>query len=221
MQKEADGIIALMENKKQEIISGITFTKGTLCQKEVVIAVCGIGKVFAAMCTQTMILKYKPDIIINEGVAGALAPDLNIFDIAVATDLVQHDMDTTALGDEKGLISGINIVKIPTDIVLTHQAKVAVKRAGFNYKEGTIVSGDQFIASEEKKWELVKTFGAIACEMEGAAVAQVCYVNNVRFIVIRAISDGANNTADISYPEFLEKATKNAVEVIKELVEVI
>ena len=115
MHIEVETIKALMENKTVEKISGVEYVKGTLHGKEIVAAVCGIGKVAAAMCTQTMILKYSPDCIINTGVGGSLSTKLAIGDIAVAESLVQHDMDTSPLGDPIGLISGINIVNIPAD----------------------------------------------------------------------------------------------------------
>ena len=111
MEKEANGIINAMDDKKAEIISGVTFTKGKIYGKDCVVAVCGIGKVFAALCAQSMILKYSPVLIINCGVAGGLDSRLGICDIALSSSLVQHDMDTSALGDPKGMISGINIVR--------------------------------------------------------------------------------------------------------------
>ena len=115
MNKEACGIIERMTEVTTEEISRVTFNKGKINGKDCVVAVCGIGKVFAALCAQTMILRYSPSLIINTGVAGGLDKTLKVCDIAVATSLVQHDMDTSPLGDPKGLISGINIVNIPTD----------------------------------------------------------------------------------------------------------
>ena len=115
MKIEIEALNAQMENRQTKTVSGIEFTSGTLCGREVVTAVCGIGKVFAAMCAQTMILLYSPDRIINTGVAGSLSTKLNIGDIAVSDFVVEHDMDTSPLGDPVGMISGINIVDIPAD----------------------------------------------------------------------------------------------------------
>ena len=115
MSIEINALNAEMENREERIVSGIKFTCGTLRGREVVTAVCGIGKVFAAMCAQTMILLYSPDRIINTGVAGSLSAELGIGDIAVSDYVIEHDMDTSPLGDPVGMISGINIVDIPAD----------------------------------------------------------------------------------------------------------
>ena len=221
METEVNGIIALMENPIQKIISGITFTKGKIHGKDVVCAISGIGKVFAAMCAQTMILNFGATRIIHQGVAGSLSEHLNVFDIAIAKSLVQHDMDTTAIGDEIGLISGINIVYLPCDESLIEIAERAIKELNLNSYKGVIASGDQFIASKEKKEEIKKNFSAIACEMEGGAVAQVCYVNKIPCLVIRAISDSADGKATVDYPEFVKKAAENSIKVIDTIIKYI
>lgn len=218
MESEVMGIIALMENTEEKTISGIKFTTGTIHKKQVVTAISGIGKVFAAMCAQTMILEFKADFIVHQGVAGSLSDNLNVFDIAVAKSLVQHDMDTTAIGDEIGLISGINIVNLPCDEKMVETAVKVIKDLGLNLETGVIASGDQFVASKEKKDEIKKNFGAIACEMEGGAVAQVCYVNKVPCLVIRAISDSADGKATVDYPEFVKQAAKNSIKVLDNLI---
>ncbi len=204
----------MLENRKSETISGVEFMRGTIHQKEVVLAVCGVGKVFASICAQTMILKYAPDLIINTGVAGTLSDKLSIGDVAVASDVVQHDMDTSPLGDPVGLISGINVVHFPTDpgTVCAFEAILADKK--INYLTGTIASGDQFLASPEVKKRIVENFSAIAGEMEGGAIGHVCYVNNVPFCVLRAISDCADGSGAENYFEFLEKAAQAAVSVM-------
>ena len=176
MHIEVETIKSLMENKTAEKIGGVEFVKGTLHGKDIVAAVCGIGKVAAAMCTQIMILKYAPDRIINTGVGGSLSTKLAIGDIAVAESLVQHDMDTSPLGDPVGLISGLNMVNIPAD---KEAAEVLLKGIetleNIKGMRGVIASGDQFIASDEKKKFITDNFDAIVCEMEGASIAQVCY----------------------------------------------
>ena len=189
MKIEADAIRDTIENSETETVSGIEFVRGTLHGKEVVLAVCGIGKVFAAICAEAMILRYKPDLLINSGVAGTLTPDLSIGDIAVAVSLVQHDMDTSPLGDPVGMISGINKTYFETDRAAVDGLCAAAARIGAKTLCGTIASGDQFLADPAKKRQIAETFGAAACEMEGAAIAQVAYVNRTPFAVLRAISD--------------------------------
>ncbi len=216
MHIEVETIKSLMENKTAEKISGVEYVKGTLHGKEIVIAVCGIGKVAAAMCTQTMILKYSPECIINTGVGGSLSTALAIGDIAVAESLVQHDMDTSPLGDPIGLISGINIVNIPADKEVANLLSEGIESLE-NVKglSGVIASGDQFIASEEKKKFITENFGAIVCEMEGASIAQVCYTNGVPFGVVRAVSDCADGSSHMDYGEFLPIAAANAAKLIE------
>jgi adenosylhomocysteine nucleosidase len=184
-----------------------------------VLAVCGIGKVFAALAAQTAILKYSPALLINTGVAGALAPDLSIGDITVAESLCQHDMDTSPLGDPVGLVSGINVVHFPADIVAVEFISAAAKCLGINQVQGTIASGDQFIASREKKNYIRDNFSAIACEMEGAAIGHVCYVNKTPFAVIRAISDTADDSSHMDYGEFLKLAAERSFKVVTKFIE--
>ena len=178
------------------------------------VAVCGIGKVFAGMCTQTMILMFHPEVILNVGVAGTLTKELNIADIAVARQLVEHDMDTSPLGDPLGLISGINIVEIPCDSKVIETVKNCVDQLHIHSICGTIASGDQFVVDSARKQFIVDQFHGIACEMEGAAVGQVCYVNQTPFCVIRAISDSADEQSHMDYPEFVKIAAAHSAEVI-------
>lgn len=221
MKCETEALCAMLEGTSSETVSGICYTSGTLCGREVVIATCGIGKVFAAVCAQTMILKYSPDIIINTGVAGSLSDGLSVCDVAVSRDVVQHDMDTSPLGDPIGLISGINIVNIPASEQLCAAVLSAATDCGIKALPGTIASGDVFVAEREKKEYIKKNFGAIACEMEGASIGQVCYVNSVPFVVIRAISDGGDEDAAMSYDKFVIKASENSVKLLLRLFETI
>lgn len=215
MKIELDGISAAMEIDDKKTISGIEFVFGTLCGKKIVCAVCGIGKVFAAVCTEAMILNYSPELIVNSGVAGGLSKTLSVCDAVVASSLVQHDMDTSPLGDPVGLISGINIVNIPCDEGAALLLKECTDALGFHCETGVIASGDQFVASKEKKDFIVNNFSAVACEMEGASVGHVCYINKVKCVVLRAISDGGNDEAVLDYPTFVKKAAHNSCEIIK------
>ncbi len=218
MGVEVSALADLLENKKSETISGVEYLSGTIFGRDVVLAVCGIGKVFAAICAQTMILKYNPEIIINTGVAGTLSEELSIGDIAISDFVVQHDMDTSPLGDPVGLLSGINIVKIPSDEKIYKKIESAVKKTNTNYRIGAIASGDQFLASNEVKKRIVDNFGAIAGEMEGGSIGHVCYVNKIPFCVLRAISDCADGSGAENYMEFLNKAAENAVNVMKNFI---
>ena len=215
MDVEMKSLRSYMENTETEVISGIRFVRGTLEGKDVVTAVCGIGKVFAALCAQTMILHYQPQAIINTGVAGTLTDALTIGSIAVSSAVVQHDMDTSPLGDPVGLISGINKVELPADRLLTGQLSACAKVMGIKTATGVIASGDQFVASAERKAFIVEHFKAIACEMEGAAVGQVCYVNKVPFCVLRAISDSADGSSHMDYPTFVQMAAEQSVALLR------
>ena len=215
MNVEMESLRSYIENPVTETVSGITFVSGMLEGKEVVTAVCGIGKVFAAMCAQTMILRYKPDCIVNTGVAGTLTDKLTIGSIAVSSAVVQHDMDTSALGDPVGMISGINKVLLPASEDLCGQLSACATVLGIRTETGVIASGDQFISSSEKKDAIVKTFGAIACEIEGAALGQVCYVNRVPFCVLRAISDSADGSSHMDYPTFVGMAAEQSVKLLR------
>ena len=218
MVPEIEAVKAAMTEKTVRTVSGIDFVSGKLYGKDAVVAKCGIGKVFAAVCAQTMILTYSPDYIINIGVGGTLTDRLTIGDIAISTDVVQHDMDTSPLGDPVGLVSGINIVHFPADERLTRELLAAAETAGVNCLGGTIASGDQFIASAERKAFIRDSFSAISCEMEGAAVGHVCYVNGTPFAVLRAISDSADDSSHMDYGEFVLLAAERSFKVISEFI---
>lgn len=218
MDVEVDGIKKLIENKKEKVISRVMFVSGKLFGEEVVVAKCGIGKVFAALCTEAMINFYSPDLIINTGVAGSLCEDLSTADVALSTSVVQHDMDTSAIGDPVGLISGINVIEISADKALVNRLFEVIESIGIKCKKGVIASGDRFVADAETKKKIVGEFNAVACEMEGGAVGHVCYVNRVPFAVVRAISDNADGKSEMDYPAFTEIAARNSINIINEFV---
>ena len=218
MDIEVDALISSMSDTQEKVISSVKYVKGKLFGKNVVVAKCGIGKVFAAICAQTMILEYNPTVIINTGVAGSLERGFNVLDVAVAKSVVQHDMDTSAIGDPKGLISGINVIYINTDEAVSNALKKASVSVGCNVKEGVVASGDKFMADPQEKANINKEFGAIACEMEGASIGHVCYVNNVPFGILRTISDG--DGAEMDYMTFAPKAAVQATEIVKEFIKI-
>ncbi len=214
MQPEVELLVSKIDSPKKETFSGIEFISGKLCTKDVVVAKCGIGKVFAALCAQTMIIKYNVELIINTGVGGAISNELDIGDIAVSDFVVQHDMDTSALGDPIGLISGINVVKIGADTQVISDLCRAAEKEGARCIVGTVASGDLFVSGAEKKKFIEDTFGAIVCEMEGAAIGQVCYVNEISFCVIRAVSDKADGSSHVDYMTFVESAAKKNAQIV-------
>ncbi len=214
MDCELDAVTKLFDGLTIKKQGSLDFYIGKICGIEAVAAKCGVGKVFAAICAQTMILSFSPDLIINTGVAGNLSEDLRIGDIALSSAVVQHDMDTSPLGDPVGLISGINIIEIKSDLSSALVVQSCLDELGINSKIGIIASGDQFIASPEKKVEIKERFGAISCEMEGAAVGHVCYVNGVKFLVVRAISDDADNSSPDDFPAYCVKVSENSSKAI-------
>jgi len=219
MDDEVREIIAMLADKCTETIGGIEFSAGSLLGKKVVIARCGIGKVFAAICTEAMIIRYSPSLIVNSGVGGALAKELRPLDIVFADKLVQHDMDTSAIGDPVGLVSGINKVYFDTDKRARDILVSAAKKLGVNYAVGTVATGDKFISDKADKVRIVDAFDAVACEMEGGAVAHTAFVNGTPCAVIRAISDSADGDASMDYPAFLPVAAKISTDLTLALVE--
>ena len=218
MEPEVEAIIANLTDKSSEAVSGITFHSGKIGEKSVVVAKCGIGKVFAALCAQTMILKYSPDLIVNTGVGGALAGGITTGDIVIAESLCQHDMDTSAIGDPKGLVSGINMIYFEADKRAGEILLASATELGLNARLGRIASGDKFIASGEDKARIMADFSADACEMEGCAIAQTAIVNRIPFAVVRAISDSADGEATMDYPTFLPIAARNSTNLTLALV---
>lgn len=218
MEPEVEAIIDTLADRDCESVSGIAFYTGRIGEKTVAVAKCGIGKVFAAICAQTMILKYSPDLLINTGVGGALAQGITTGDIVVAADLCQHDMDTSAIGDPKGLVSGINMIYFEADSRAGQILLEGAKALGLNARLGRIASGDKFIASKEDKIRILTDFSADACEMEGCAIAQTAFVNGTPFAVVRAISDSADGEATMDYPTFLPIAARNSTNLTLALV---
>ena len=215
MDVEMESLRALIEAPEEQTVSGIRFVRGRLEGHDVVTAVCGIGKVFAALCAQTMILCYAPEAIVCTGVAGTLTDELPIASIAVSSCVVQHDIDTCALGDPPGLVSGLGLIELPADEALAGRLTACATALGIPTLRGPIASGDQFIASAARKAEIVRQFGAIACEMEGGAIGQVCHVNRTPFCILRAISDGANDDSHMDYPQFVKLASAQSVKLIR------
>ena len=224
------GIIGAMEEEvavlKQEMdieetvdYASMQFCKGTLCGKNVVIVRSGIGKVNAAICAQILADKFNVDVLINTGIAGSLDAAIDIGDMVISTDLVEHDMDATIFGDPLGQVPRMDTFSFPAEKDLIEKAVAANEEANPDIKTftGRIVSGDQFVSSAEVKEKLVKNFRAKCTEMEGAAIAHAAYLNKVSCVIIRAISDKADNSATMDYPTFEKKAIEHSVRLVRNL----
>lgn len=215
MKCESEQLFDFMNIKRTEVIGGQKFYLGKINDEDIVISVCGVGKVFAAICAQTMITSFDCKYIINIGVAGALAEKVDINDIVFASDVVQYDMDTSALGDPVGMISGINIIKIPCDDCKIRSLKRAADKAGVKSHIGTIATGDRFFKDEYTRIYIAEKFGAYAGEMEGAAIGQVCCINNIPFNVVRIISDKAGGNSSVEYSSNLKCAVTKLSDIMK------
>lgn len=217
MQIEADGIIALCENVKTRTHAKMKFTLGTLHGRDVCIVVCGVGKVNAAMCALMLIEKYKPDLVLNSGVAGSLSPIVGIGDIVVATKSVEHDMNGTALGDRQGEITfpDGNMMFFECDKqASTLLASVCKTIPDTKVAQGIIASGDIFVSDRKQRFKINDRFGALACEMEGAAIGHVCVRCEVPYGIIRAISDDLDENKGMDFVKFCELASKKTVAAV-------
>ena len=219
MEQEVSQVVAAMTNVSVSEIAGMKFNKGKFCNKDVIVVKSGIGKVNAALCTQILISEFKVDKIINVGVAGGIGKEIYPGDVVIGDSLVEHDMDCSVFGDALGQIPRMDTFDFKADKELVELAQKACEKAGeFKTFTGRIVSGDQFIASVDKIHWLEDNFKALSCEMEGASIAHACYVNNVPFVVIRSISDNANNGAHMDFEKFTPIAVKNSTTILKEMI---
>lgn len=216
MEEEVSMLIGQMKNKVTKTIAGMDFHQGRLWEQETVVVQSGIGKVNMAICTQILVDVYQVNAVINTGVAGGLYKDINIGDMVISTDALQHDMDATGFGYEPGQIPRMDVSVFPADEELADMAVKACELVNPEIQcfRGRVATGDQFISSNEKKKELIERFGAYCAEMEGAAMAQTAYRNHVPFVIIRAISDKADNSATMNYEEFEEQAIIHTMKLL-------
>jgi len=201
-------------------IIGLDFHVGKYCGNSIVLVISGIGKVNAGMCSQILADRFGVSAIINTGIAGSLRNEINIGDIVLSTDAVQHDMDASGFGYQKGQIPRVDTFAFQADEKLLELAMECNKRVNPDIQafKGRVVSGDQFISDKDKKKWLIETFGASCTEMEGAAIAQAAYLNGIPYLVIRAISDKADDSAGMDYAVFEEQAIKHSVRLLLEMV---
>lgn len=206
----------------EEIVSiaSMEFYKGTYHDKKVVIVRSGIGKVNAAVCTQILADRFHVSAIINTGIAGSLQASINIGDIVVSSDALQHDMDATGFGYPLGTIPQMNTSDFEADPRLIKIAQDACDKVNpdIHTHVGRVVSGDQFISDNSKKEFLKETFKGLCTEMEGAAIAQASFLNNIPFVILRAISDKADGSAEMDYPEFEAKAAQHSINLVDEMI---
>ncbi len=206
-----------MQLEKELSFAGMNFYQGKLNNQEIIVVRSGIGKVNAAICTQILISNFSVSAIINTGVAGAIYDELEVGDIVISSDVIEHDVDVTGFGNYKlGQIPRMDEYIFKADEKLIHAAVEAGQTKDWKHKivVGRILSGDVFVASTEKKSFLWNEFQGYCTEMEGAAIGHTCYVNDVPFLIIRSISDKADNTAHVNFNEFIDKAVKNSVQIV-------
>lgn len=216
MDVEVRKLREMMENVETQTVAGMTFHKGTLQGKDVVVVRSGIGKVNAGLCSQILVDRYQIDGIVNTGIAGSLKNEVNVGDIVLSTVAVQHDVDATGFGYQVGEIPQLGTKEFPADEHLLELAVKCCEKANPDIQTftGRIASGDQFINSREKKNWIHDTFDAYCTEMEGAAIAQAAYLNQIPYLIVRAISDKADDSANVDYNEFEAKAVEHSVKLM-------
>ncbi len=219
-----DEEVALIKEKMDDVKiirkASMEFASGMLCGRHAVVVRSGIGKVNAGICTQILFDVFNVDVVINTGIAGSLDARIDIGDIVLSEDALQHDVNAAAFGYEPGQIPRMDTFAFKADERLIHIAKECCKKVfgGINAFCGRVVSGDQFIADRSVKDAVKEKFGGLCTEMEGAAIAQAAYLNNIPFLIIRAISDKADDSAQMDYPEFEKVAVSNSVKLILEII---
>ncbi len=220
MAEEVASLKEAMKRKRIKTIAGMEFCQGRLDGAPVVVVQCGMGKVNAGICAQLLIDRFNVDRVINTGVAGSLDAAIDIGDIVVSTDVVQHDFDLVPLGYARGEMPAIGTTSFPANEKMRKSVVKAVKELVPQIKafEGRICTGDQFIASKEHKKAIISTFGGLCCEMEGGSIAQVCHLNKTPFVIIRAISDKADDSEEVSFNEFMEAAAARCAAITRYMV---
>ena len=213
--KELEAIKEIMDNVEEKDIYNLKIFKGEINNNKCLVVRSGVGKVNAARTTQILIDKFDIEYVLNLGSAGALNETLNIGDIVIGKQLVQHDFDVTAFGRERGYIPETGKLFLSCEKLIEKCKNIKVN--DIKITVGTIASGDTFCTDIKMKDKIREDFNCDCVEMEGAAVAQVCYLNKIPFIVIRSISDIPNGKNEIDFNEYLELASKNCAELVKHI----
>lgn len=203
MEEEVETLLGLMEEKRESERAGSRFFDGTLEGLPVTVVQCGVGKVNAALCTQILCDCFGVTHLVNTGIAGSLCADLDIGDLVVSQDSMYHDVDAVAFGYPMGQVPGMDVISFPADDELIGYAFAAAEAVNPGHtKIGRVASGDQFVASKEVKQRIIDLTKGLCTEMEGAAIAQTAYRNKLPFVILRAISDKADDSAEMDYPSF-------------------
>ena len=214
MQVEVEILLGAMENKKEVKKAGSTFYEGTLNGLSTVVVQCGVGKVNAAICAQILCDLFEVTHLVNTGIAGSLCADLDIGDLVVSTDAMYHDVDAVHFGYPMGKVPGMDTTAFPADKTMMDYAFAAAEAVNPGHtKMGRVASGDQFVAEKPLKEKIIAVTGGLCTEMEGAAIAQTSYRNNLPFVILRAISDKADDSAEMDYPTFERIAAHRCAEV--------
>lgn len=221
MSQEVENLKQAMNDVKVQKVAGMEFYAGKLKGRDVVVVRSGIGKVNAAICSQVLVDRYDVTAIINTGIAGSLRNEINIGDIVLSKDTLQHDMDATGFGYPLGQIPQMeqSVFEGDTHMIETAKECCAQVVPDIGVHVGRVVSGDQFVSDRVKKAWLTETFQGYCTEMEGAAIAQTAYLNHIPFLIIRAISDKADDSAEMDYEVFEAKAIEHSVKLVLALVE--
>ena len=218
MQVEVEILLGAMENKKSLEKAGSVFYEGKLGGLDVVVVQCGVGKVNAAMCTQILCDLFNVTNLVNTGIAGSLCADLDIGDLVVSTDAMYHDVDAVHFGYPMGKVPGMDTTEFPADKTMMDYAFAAAEAVNPGHtRKGRVASGDQFVAEKPLKEKIIAVTGGLCTEMEGAAIAQTAYRNQLPFVILRAISDKADDSAEMDYPTFERIAAHRCAEVTMKL----
>jgi adenosylhomocysteine nucleosidase len=219
MEVEVEALKRNMEITKTVSKASMEFFEGKLGGTDVVVVRSGVGKVNAGICVQILCDVFSVTHVLNTGVAGSLDARINIGDIVLSTDASYHDVDATVFGYKKGEVPQLGVHSFPADRELIDKAKAAIAKAApdLGVFEGRVCSGDQFISSPEVKKAIIEEQGGMCAEMEGAAIAQACYLNKVPFVIIRAISDKADGSDIVDYPVFEKKAAHDCAALVQEM----
>lgn len=219
MEEEVAALKDAMEIEEIREIASMVFCKGKLCGKDVIVVRSGVGKVNAAICAQILAGQFQVDTLINTGIAGSLNAKINIGDMVISTDAIHHDMDASAFDDPVGQVPRMDVFAFPADERLIALAKEVNEEVNPEIKTftGRVATGDQFVASQEVKDRIVNNFQALCTEMEGVGIAHAAYLNKLPYVIIRAISDKADNSAEMDYPTFEKLAIAHSVKLVKNL----
>ena len=221
MDEEIDPLLEAAQVRSRRVVAGMEYCEGTLEGKPVVMVKCGMGKVNAGICANTLVNDFNCTKVINTGAAGSLDNRIGIGDVVVSVDAVQHDFDVSAIGFKRGEIPFTGLYAFPADEAMRKAAVEAVREAApeVGVFEGRVCSGDQFISTSEQKDRITSNFGGMCSEMEGAAIAHACHLNGTPFVIIRAISDKADGSQAMEFDAFKAVAGARSARVVRRMVQ--